>query len=58
MSKPFNTYAGSYTCKRCNENVKSARLWADTGDVTWQCSKKHITKVNLIPQKKKKADYE
>ena len=56
MSKPFNTYAGSYTCKRCNENVKSARLWADTGDVPWQWSKKHSTKVNLIPQKKKKAD--
>ena len=29
-----------------------------TGDTTWMCSNKHLSKVSLIPEKKKKADYE
>lgn len=58
MHKPFQTYPGKFLCKRCSEEVSSLRLWTDTGDATWQCSKKHVSKVNLIPEKKSKKDYE
>ena len=56
--KPFSTYSGKFTCQRCQEIVSTARLWKDTADVTWQCSKKHISKVCLLPKKKTKKDYE
>lgn len=53
MHKPFSTYNGKFMCKRCSEEVASARLWHDTLDVTWQCTKKHVTKVNMDPKRKK-----
>lgn len=53
MYKPFSTYQGKFICKRCSEEVGSARLWHDTLDVTWQCTKKHVTKVNMDPKRKK-----
>jgi hypothetical protein len=53
MSKPFSSYNGVFLCKRCGEEVSSLRLWHDTLDLTWQCSKKHITKVNADPRNKK-----
>lgn len=56
--KPFAIYSGKFICQRCEELVTSVRVWKDTGDATWQCSKKHISKVGLIPQKKTKKDYE
>jgi hypothetical protein len=37
--------------------VTSLRYWIEAGDATWMCSKKHISKVGLIPQKKKKKDF-
>lgn len=55
-NKPFSTYSGTFICQKCKEEVHTIRLWHDTKDVTWQCSKKHISKVNLLPKKKK--DYE
>lgn len=59
MSKPpFSTYRGQFLCHKCKEEVLSLRLWTDTLDATWQCSKKHVSKVNLNPKKKKKVDYE
>jgi uncharacterized protein YjaG (DUF416 family) len=56
--RPFSVYSGKFNCQKCNELVHKARLWKDTADVTWQCSKKHISKVCLLPKKKTKKDYE
>lgn len=56
--KDFKIFSGKFPCKKCHEEVLSLRLWIGSGDATWMCSKKHISKVNLIPQKKKKSDYE
>lgn len=57
-NKPFVTFPGSFLCKNCDENVKFLRLWRDTGDVTWMCSKKHISRVSMLAKKKTKKDYE
>ena len=57
MSKEFTIYPGKFPCKTCQEEVKSLRLWIEKGEVTWMCSKKHLSSVILIPQKKKKKDF-
>lgn len=54
----FSTYPGKFPCKKCGEEVTSLRLWTETGDATWMCSSKHMSKVALIPQKKSKKDFE
>jgi hypothetical protein len=56
--KDFSIYAGKFPCKKCNEEVSSLRLWSASGDATWMCSSKHMSKVSLIPQKKKKKDFD
>ena len=58
MAKEFGVYSGNFLCKKCNEEVLSLRLWNDSGDVTWMCSQKHVSKVGLLPIKKKKGDFE
>jgi hypothetical protein len=55
MSEQFKIFAGKFICKKCNEEVNSLRLWLDSADVTWMCSQKHISKVQLIITRK---DYE
>jgi hypothetical protein len=55
--KEFKVFEGKFPCKKCQEEVLSLRLWAESGDATWMCTKKHVSKVNLIPKKKKKADF-
>lgn len=54
--KPFTVYTGKFICKTCSEEVKTMRLWTDTASVSWMCSKKHISSVNLLPPSK--SDYE
>jgi hypothetical protein len=53
----FSIYPGRFPCKKCGEEVTSLRLWRETGDATWMCSQKHLSKVQLIPQKKTKKDF-
>lgn len=56
--KDFKVFDGKFPCKKCHEEVLSLRLWLESGDATWMCTKKHISKVNLLPKKKKKADFQ
>ena len=56
--KNFTVYPGKFPCKKCHEEVLSLRLWTASGDATWMCSSKHMSKVSLIPQKKKKRDFD
>lgn len=44
----FTLYAGAFVCHRCKEDVDKARFWKDTFDLTWMCSCKFVSKVNLI----------
>lgn len=55
--KEFKIFSGEFTCKKCDEVVTSIRLWVMSGDTTWMCSNKHISKVSLVPDKKKKKDF-
>lgn len=55
--REFTIFEGQMICQKCKEDVSSLRLWSATGDVTWMCSKKHISKVALLPVKKKKKDF-
>lgn len=59
MSNKFTTYNGKFPCKTCKEEVKTLRVYSETGMSSWMCSKKHISQVELFSTKyKKKRDYE
>ena len=57
LEPKFSTYPGKWPCKTCQEIVITLRYWKETGDATWMCSQKHISKVTLIPPKKRKKDF-
>lgn len=52
MPEKFKVFSGKFPCKECNEEVKSLRLWVDSADLTWMCSQKHLSKVQLIVTRK------
>jgi hypothetical protein len=54
----FLPVPGKFICQKCKEDLTMARFWYETGDVTWMCYKKHISKVALLAKKKKKKDFE
>lgn len=56
MSK-YTVYNGKFPCHTCKEMVNSLRMYVETKEVTWMCSKKHISSVLLVSKKNKK-DYE
>ena len=58
QNKLFSVYPGTFLCRECEETVKTMRLWKESGESTWMCSKKHVSRVQLLPQKKKKKDYQ
>jgi len=55
MSK-YTSYTGKFLCKVCKEEVGSIRVYPETGESTWMCSKKHISKSQLykVGYKKRK----
>ncbi len=57
MQNKYSVYPGKFPCKTCDENVATLRYWKETGDATWMCTKGHISKVGLLPIKKKKKDF-
>lgn len=52
----YSVYHGKFPCHTCKEEVKTLRLYPDTKESTWMCSKKHLSKVSF--GKRKKKDYE
>ena len=55
MADPrFSVYSGKFPCHICKEEVLSLRLWKETSELSWMCTKKHISKASLI---KRKSDY-
>jgi hypothetical protein len=57
LDKPFSVYPGKWPCKKCGIEVTLLRYWPETGDATWMCLDKHISKVNLLPPRKRKKDF-
>ena len=55
----FTTYSGKFPCKTCREEVKSIRIYTNTGMGIWMCSNKHLSEVQVYQVGyKKKKDYE
>ena len=50
MSK-YLQVEGSFNCHQCKEEVKVARMYYETTDLTWMCTKKHISKVTIVQRK-------
>lgn len=50
MDSKYSVYPGKFQCHTCKEEVKTMRLWKETVEVTWMCTKKHLSKVALIKQ--------
>lgn len=44
----FTTYSGKFTCKTCKEEVKTIRIYKDTGMGTWFCANKHISEAQVF----------
>jgi hypothetical protein len=52
----YNIYPGKFKCQECGLEVTSLRSYPDTKELTWMCSDKHMSKVELKIKKTKK-DY-
>ena len=57
MSK-YSIVQGKFPCHTCKEIVHSLRHYVEDKELTWMCSKKHLSKVSLEVRKKTKKDYE
>ncbi len=53
----YNIYQGDFKCQVCGIAVGSIRSYPDTKELTWMCSEKHLSQVDLAIKKRKK-DYE
>jgi hypothetical protein len=49
----YNVYQGQFVCHVCKAEVKTLRSYPDTKKLTWMCSDKHISEVDLDNRKKK-----
>ena len=55
----YTIYSGKFPCRTCGEEVLTCRVYPETGQSTWLCSKKHISKSQLYTVGyRKKKDYE
>ena len=54
----YEVFTGKFPCHTCKEEVTSLRMYLETGELTWMCSKNHLSNVHLRQQKKTKKDYE
>jgi len=43
----FSIYPGKFLCQECKRDVSVARFYNKSYDLTWMCSEKHLSKVNL-----------
>lgn len=59
MSNNFTTYEGKFICKQCGKDVRTIRIYTDTGRGSWMCPEKHLSEA-LVYKKgyKSKKDYE
>jgi len=57
MSNRYTVYQGDFVCHTCKEGVPNMRHYPASKNITWLCSKGHLSKVSLQTRKKKR-DYE
>lgn len=48
----YEVIEGQFSCHECKEIVKTLRTYVDTGTLTWMCSKRHISRVELLKRSK------
>lgn len=53
----YNIYQGEFKCQVCGAPVSSLRSYPDTKELTWMCTDKHLSQVDLNTKKSRK-DYE
>jgi hypothetical protein len=59
MSNKFTVYKGKFWCKTCGKEVRTIRVYSETGMGSWMCSEKHLSEVQVCKVGyKKKKDYE
>lgn len=55
----YSVYEGKFPCKTCKQEVKTIRVYLDTGMASWMCSDKHLSECHLFKvgyKTKKKKD--
>lgn len=43
----YSEYPGQYFCHTCKSIADVARFYYSSFDLTWMCSNRHLSKVNL-----------
>jgi hypothetical protein len=43
----YSLFPGTFFCHECKGEVNEARFYFQSFDLTWMCSDKHLSKVNL-----------
>jgi hypothetical protein len=54
----YSVYEGKFPCKTCKKEVKTIRVYIETGMASWMCPDKHLSESQLfkVGYKKKKTD--
>jgi len=58
VASKYEIISGKFFCGTCENTSDTARLYTETKRLTWLCKEKHLTEINLKPEKKTKKDYE
>lgn len=45
--RKYSVYLGKFVCQNCKIDVKEARFYVHSFDLTWMCVDKHLSRVNL-----------
>jgi hypothetical protein len=53
----YNIYPGTFVCHTCKAEVRTLRSYPELKQLTWMCSEKHLSIVDLKTKKNRK-DYE
>jgi hypothetical protein len=51
----YSIYPGKFLCKTCKKEVKTMRVYVDTGMASWMCSDKHLSEIMLFKKGYKKV---
>jgi hypothetical protein len=51
----YSIYPGKFLCKTCKKEVKTMRVYLDTGMASWMCNEKHLSEIMLFKKGYKKV---
>jgi hypothetical protein len=51
----YSIYPGKFLCKTCKKEVKTMRVYLDTGMASWMCHEKHLSEIMLFKKGYKKV---